>query len=70
MIVSFPIGAAVRSYATRCILAGCDEARYSWALDRLEMAESAYCNGDDAELASAMQILEADMPEWMKEGKQ
>jgi len=60
------IGAAVRAYATRCILAGCDEARYSWALDRLELAECAYCTGDDAELASAMSILENDLPEWLK----
>lgn len=60
------IGAAIRSYATRCILAGCDEARYSWALDRLERAECAYCTGDDAELVVAMCILENDLPEWLK----
>lgn len=60
------IGAAVRLYATRCILAGCDEARYSWALDRLELAECAYVSGDDADLVSAMQILENDLPEWLK----
>ena len=60
------IGAAVRAYATRCILAGVDEGRYSYALDRLEMAERAYCSGSDEALESAMQILENDLPEWLK----